>query len=1037
MKQNNVIVHDLDELKNILPSLQKSYSTYNYKDGVIEVSVGNIPKEDVKKALDLVGESFPQMRVIGYSSAQQTLRSGLERSISLVFTFLDKSDAEPFYMEADFSDDFLEKFFSYAKEMNARIRKMKNVKAIEIYFAYLKSSATKFMRILTDGLEDVQVFGVVAAACSNDNVNDYFNDSREDTFVIGGKSLGPGVSGVIYSGDDLFVYTDYLFGWEPVGRYMEVVTDTVTDQENIGISTIDGVKATDIYKKYLGVEPNKYFTLNISAFPLVIERDGLLIGRTPSAYGDNGEVYVEGEVFEGEKVRFSYAETEAILNNTKNASCRMRAFGAEKLSLIICGNRYDFLQENYHLEVDYYAEGREQAPNVISGLGEIYMLNGKGGILNSALVAVGMREGLKGEVSSTILKPDSLYHYHDIIPLSQRLSHFLSAMTGELVDAVHAAKAANNAKSDFLSSMSHEIRTPINSVLGMDEMILRESDDVQILEYAQNIKNAGNTLLGLINDILDFSKIEAGKMDIIPVEYDFSSVFNDLIHLVKPRVEAKRLEFIADIDKNIPSVLYGDEIRIKQVVTNLLSNAVKYTEKGSITISVDYKKISEDTVDFIVAVRDTGIGIKESDIKRLFSAFQRVDEVHNRTIQGTGLGLNITKRLLNQMGSELKVKSEYGKGSEFYFTLRQKVVKWDPVGDYVESYKMALMARKAYKEKFTAPNARILVVDDTPMNLSVFKGLLKKTLVNIDEAESGMQCLKMTGKKKYDLIFLDHRMPDMDGVETLEAMKKDPDNPNKDIPVICLTANAVSGAREYYINSGFTDYITKPIVADKLESMIINYLPKEKVKLDSAIEDEDDTAGELPKWLEMAEGIDREEGLKNCGSSEMYISAVSSFANAAEENYRAIEGFMKAGSIADYTIKVHALKSSARIIGALQLSRLAEDLEKAGDEKNIDKINEVTPDLLVMYRKIFEGLKDMNEAPEDLSLPLMDEAQLKDALTSIKELSQSYDYDSIKYIIDTINSYRFPEGYAERILRLKEAVRNADWDKINKALDES
>ncbi|MCR5771522.1 MAG: response regulator [Butyrivibrio sp.] len=1039
MIQHNIIVRDLAELKPALSEYKKECESLKYQKGVIQVSIGNVPESDISLILNYIKDSFPKMDVFGYSSFQHALLLGMESAIILSFTLMDSSTAVPICKKIESADNFIEECFAYAKEMNRKLKNMEDVKVIELYSSYLKASAAEFIEILTEGLDDICVFGAIAAGNRNVNGNDnnYITVGNEDAFVIADDYYGPGVSGIIFAGKDLYFYESYLFGWEPIGKYMDISAQTITNQGTTVVMSIDGMKPIDIYKKYLGVEPSDYFVNNIAEFPLVIERNGMLIGRTPSGSGPNGEVYLEGDLREDEKVRFSYAEPELLLNNTKNAADRMDAFGAERLTLVICVNRFNVIQDGFNKEIEYYYNGRKEYPSIILGMGEIYKCHGKGGIFNSALVAVGMREGLQGQLAHSVLKDQSTCYYHDVIPLSQRLSHFLKAMTGELVDAVDDAKSASNAKSEFLSNMSHEIRTPINAVLGMDEMILRECNDPQIQEYALNIKNAGNILLALINDVLDFSKIEAGKMDIVPVDYDFSSILNDLITMVKNKVETKGLKLIADIDETIPCVLNGDEIRIRQVVTNIMSNAIKYTDKGSITIKINYKKASEDEVDFCVAVKDTGIGIKEKDMDKLFNAFQRIDEKHNRDIQGSGLGLNITRKLLNLMGSELKVKSEYGRGSEFSFVLRQKVVKWDPVGNYTEMYNKFLVPSETYKEKFTAPDAEILVVDDTPINIAVFRGLLKKTLVQIDSAESGRECLSMTRQKKYDLIFLDHRMSEMDGIETLNALREDKDNPNNDTPAISLTANAVSGAREMYIAAGFIDYITKPVMSDKLEAMMINYLPKEKVMIEKTTkEDEDEALDELPSWIGEVEGIDKEEGLKNCGSVEMYIKTIESFYGSAESNYKAIEEFLKSENIAEYTIKVHSLKSSARIIGALELSKLAEELEHAGDAEDIEKIKDKTPVLLDKYNKIYERIKELSYKDDDKSLPVIGEDELKDALSSIKELMLNYDYDSIQFIMESLKGYKIPDKYADWIMRLKENIRNADWDKIKTILDE-
>ncbi|SHI31180.1 response regulator [Pseudobutyrivibrio xylanivorans] len=394
-----------------------------------------------------------------------------------------------------------------------------------------------------------------------------------------------------------------------------------------------------------------------------------------------------------------------------------------------------------------------------------------------------------------------------------------------------AANQANEAKSYFLSTMSHDIRTPMNAILGMNEMILRDSREDKILSYSENIRAAGNTLLGIINDILDFSKIEAGKMEIINVEYNFASLLNDLVNMVQRKADEKGLSFRLEVDPNIPTLLQGDEIRIKQVITNILSNAVKYTKKGEVIFSISSSKCEDDleTVNLHVSVKDTGIGIKPEDLGRLFEAFERIEEKKNRNIEGTGLGMAIAQSFLNMMGSKLQVESEYGKGSEFSFDLKQKVIKWEPIGEFNTALEQFLSQRKLYQVQFAAPKARILVVDDNEINLKVFANLLGETKMQIDTADSGDACIALFKRNFYDVIFLDHMMPDKDGIETIREMKECNDTPNQKTPVICLTANAISGMRETYINAGFDDYLTKPIDTNKLESMLLTYLPQDLV----------------------------------------------------------------------------------------------------------------------------------------------------------------------------------------------------------------
>lgn len=408
------------------------------------------------------------------------------------------------------------------------------------------------------------------------------------------------------------------------------------------------------------------------------------------------------------------------------------------------------------------------------------------------------------------------------------------------------AIAAANAKSVFLANMSHEIRTPINAILGMDTMILRECNDNEILEYAGNIQSASQTLLSLINDILDFSKIETGKLELVAGDYALSSLINDVYHMLISKAKEKGLALNVESDKNLPAKLYGDEVRIRQIIVNILNNAIKYTQKGSVTLTVEMSDMklsdmpdhsndskSENITDkntiITFRIADTGIGIKKENISHLFDSFSRFDEEKNKYIEGTGLGLAITKQLVDLMNGEIVVTSEYGKGSVFTVSIPQKIVSDLKIGDISEKYNEPANKKKK-KSTFTAPDANVLVVDDVKMNINVFKALLKRTEINVDSAMSGLEALDMIKEKKYDIIFLDHMMPDMDGIETYQNMKMLEDNPNKDTTVVMLTANAIMGAKEEYLGIGFSDYLSKPVQAPKLEAMILKYLPEELVQ---------------------------------------------------------------------------------------------------------------------------------------------------------------------------------------------------------------
>lgn len=405
------------------------------------------------------------------------------------------------------------------------------------------------------------------------------------------------------------------------------------------------------------------------------------------------------------------------------------------------------------------------------------------------------------------------------------------ALIDELNLQRQKADSANQAKAEFLAHMSHEIRTPINAILGMNEMILRECTDSEIINYASQIQNAGTSLLAIVNDILDFSKIESGKVEILPLEYGTASLFHDLIVLTKLRAESKHLKLCASISPEIPSKLFGDEIRIKQIVTNFLSNAVKYTKEGSITVTATSEPAGEHSIKLIIKVTDTGIGIRKEDIPKLFTSFERLDYKQNRHIEGTGLGMAISKQLVTAMHGEITVESQYQKGSTFTAIIPQAIIDDTPIGNLGQRFEQLQKKPKGEGVNFTAQNASVLIVDDNAVNIAVVSGLLKKTKVSITSATSGEECLSLVKQQHFDIIFMDHLMPSMDGVQTLANMKSMPDNLCQTTPVIVLTANAVSGAKEMYLSSGFTDYLSKPVDPMKLETLLLEYLPADFIVL--------------------------------------------------------------------------------------------------------------------------------------------------------------------------------------------------------------
>ena len=389
------------------------------------------------------------------------------------------------------------------------------------------------------------------------------------------------------------------------------------------------------------------------------------------------------------------------------------------------------------------------------------------------------------------------------------------------------AVLANKAKDDFLAKMSHEIRTPLNGILGMDEMILRDAKDSTIKKYAMDIKSAGNTLLSLINDILDLSKIEAGSFEIVPQEYHVASVLNDVLNITRQRALAKDLIYRFEVAEDVPSVLYGDEIRIRQVMLNIINNAVKYTQQGTVSVEIRSEKLAaSDMATLVICVSDTGIGIREEDKDKLFQSFQRLDERKNHKIEGTGLGLHITEKLVEMMGGRISVESEYGRGSVFTLYIPQKVMLEEPIGDFSKAVSAFVKEMALEESTLYAPDARILVVDDNEMNLEVMEGLLRDTGTKVETALSGAACIEMMQKKRYDCVLLDQMMPEMNGEMTLRELT------GRDLlhgtPVIALTADAIVGAKENYLSMGFTDYLSKPVKYENLEQMLKQYLPKEK-----------------------------------------------------------------------------------------------------------------------------------------------------------------------------------------------------------------
>ena len=619
---------------------------------------------------------------------------------------------------------------------------------------------------------------------------------------------------------------------------------------------------------------------------------------------------------------------------------------------------------------------------------------------SSGLVAGIIAEGFSAEWFEAQLSAQTLStvaSYFAILLLSLLVAAVLSMMTvrpfvqmqARLMEEKMRAESSNRAKSDFLANMSHEIRTPINAVLGMNEMILREDRRAQTCPedsappvrealknigiYAEDVKNAGHNLLAIINDILDFSKIEAGRIKLQETIYQFSSVLNDLSNMFFFKAQDKGLAFIMDVDESLPDRLRGDEVRIRQVLTNILSNAVKYTEQGSIRLTVRGEMQEDKRLILTAAVEDTGIGIRPEDEAKLFTRFERLDMQRNSTVEGTGLGLVITKRLLDMMGGSISVRSAYGVGSVFTVVIPQGIEDDAPIGDYKKRFEASMQEAKPYREAFRAPDARILIVDDTQMNLNVVVHLLKKTEIQIDTATSGADALTLTDGKKYDAILMDQRMPGMNGTETLHQIRARTEGPNRDTPVICLTADAVVGARERYLSDGFADYLSKPVDGQVLERVILKYLPSEKVRMVKDREQPTEAAAVKADAVGTdgyaplrAAGIDPGIGIGYCqGDEELYRSLLRDYLQCAEERAEGLARRYEERDWKAYVILAHTVKSASKTIGAAALSDIAAGLEAAADADGLAAHQSDHQRLLEKYSATAAAIRSIIPLPEE------------------------------------------------------------------------
>ena len=597
---------------------------------------------------------------------------------------------------------------------------------------------------------------------------------------------------------------------------------------------------------------------------------------------------------------------------------------------------------------------------------------------------------------------------------------------------------ANRAKTNFVSNMSHEIRTPMNSIVGITEILLRSRHSPKEQEYLLNIQSSGRVLLTIINDVLDCSKMEAGKMQLFDEPYDTCSLFHDLRISMENRIGHSGLELIYDIDQDIPCKLKGDMGRIRQVIINLVNNAIKYTEKGSVRFSVHVRQKNTDKVMLYYEVADTGIGIRKEDQKILFDAFQRVEMDRNRYVEGTGLGLTISQNLVNMMGGVIEVESEYGKGSRFFFTIEQTIIDPTPVSAVNYNGQKDNVTEKEAECLFIAPEAHILLVDDNELNLVVAKELLKPLRMQIDTAENGLQAVKMVRGSQYDLVLMDHMMPVMDGIEAAKAIRALPEDKYQKLPIIALTANAMVDARKEFLNAGMNGFVAKPIDFARICNQLKLWLPKDLVRDVPKEEAKKLLADDLsdreiqPEDPQM--GFSFEEGVNHCGSKAALMKTIRIFDRTIDSKANKIEQCLKEGLIGDYVIEVHALKSSALLIGAVPLSEAAKELEDYGKQGKTEVLEEKTPDVLTLYRDLKNILRPYAEKEEDAKKEFSDGEWIT-ALQQIHQCIEQFDLDGVDQIMEQLEEYQVPECIRESMDQLRVYVADVSLEEIMELTD--
>ena len=632
---------------------------------------------------------------------------------------------------------------------------------------------------------------------------------------------------------------------------------------------------------------------------------------------------------------------------------------------------------------------------------------------------------------------------------------FINRYTNEILVLKDEAEKANRAKTSFLANMSHEIRTPMNAILGFAELMMNEKNLSRMKEYAFDIKRSAQSLLYIINSILDISKIESGKTEMVDEVYYTQSLLEDVSLMIGGLAESKRLKYEAKIDETIPYQMKGAVAQIREILTNILNNAVKYTKEGTVTLEVICDQRTEDRVKLAFVVRDTGIGMKKEDLEKLFEKFSQFDTKANHNIEGTGLGMFIVKGLVDQMGGEIEVESEYGEGTQITVWLEQQIIDARPIGEV----KLNLLEEENDIQQRFVASAKILVVDDNEINLKVSAGFLEKYGITVDCASSGADAIQMVAKYQYDLIFMDHMMPEMDGMEAMYRIKQLENGKYSEMPIVALTANAISGVRQQMIEKGFTDYLSKPIEVESLEKVLLSILPENLIRYIEPGEEIPEESEGKERLQQILKNLDVETGIRNCGGTEQdYLQVLEVVAKHGDKRVEKLDAMIREGDYENYTIDVHALKSTAANIGAMGLSKAAYDQEMAGKAKQYDVVRKNSRSLLYTYVSVLAEIDQLKRegilaGESDNSLVMADgtyngepeaditskvsTADLEQLLSSVEHLLAEFDFAKAEDVMIEILEMPLEEHVIVKLQEIRQEISDLDIETARSSLQKT